>query len=244
MTSITWGREVAEVYDTASAGMFEPAVLDPTLDRLVELAQGGPALEFASGTGRVALPLSQRGVSVSGIELSPDMTEQLRAKPGSDAVAVTLGDMTTTRVPGSFSLVYLVCNTIMNVTTLDEQIAVFTNAAAHLAPGGCFVVEVTIPQLRQLPQGELGRVFTLEPDHVGLETFDDMVGQISWSHHWMSFGGRLITQSAPYRYVWPAELELMGRLAGFSLRERWADWERRPFTSDSRSQIAIFEKQG
>jgi SAM-dependent methyltransferase len=244
MASNVWGPEVAEVYDATSALMFEPFVLNPMLDRLAELADGGRALEFASGTGRVALPLSQRGIDVWGIELSPHMTEQLAAKPGADRVAVTTGDMTTARVDGTFSLVYLVFNTIMNVTTLDEQIAVFANAATHLSPGGCFVVEVGIPQMRQLPQGELGRVFTLEPDHVGFETFDDMVGQISWSHHWMDIDGALVRHSAPYRYVWPAELELMGRLTGFTLRERWANWERRPFTSDSQMQVAVFEKLG
>jgi SAM-dependent methyltransferase len=243
MASQIWGREVAEAYDSTTAALSDPAVVGPIVDRLVELADGGPVLEFASGTGRIALPLSQRGISVSGIELSPDMTAQLKAKPGADQVAVTLGDMTTTRVDGTFSLVYLVYNTIMNVTTLDDQLAVFTNAAAHLAPGGCFVVEVLIPNIRRLPPGERGRVFTLEPDHVGIETFDDMVDQVTWSHHWMEVDGQLVRHSAPYRYVWPAELELMGRLTGFTLRERWADWGRRPMTSSSYEQIAVFEKQ-
>ena len=242
MASQTWQREVAEAYDATTTVMSDPAVVGPTVDRLVELAGGGRALEFASGTGRIALPLSERGIDVSGIELSPHMTEQLAAKPGAERVAVTLGDMTTTRVPGTFSLVYLVFNTIMNVTTLDDQIAVFTNAAAHLVPGGCFVVEVCIPNLRLLPPGELGRVFTLESDHVGLETFDDMVGQISWSHHWMEVNGQTVRHSAPYRYVWPAELELMGRLTGFTLRERWASWDGRPLRPDSSQQIAVFEK--
>jgi hypothetical protein len=130
----------------------------------------------------------------------------------------------------------------MNVTTQDEQVAVFENAAAHLEPGGCFVIELVVPQLRRLPPGELGRVFTLEPDHVGLETFDDVVGQISWSHHWMAVEGRLVRHSAPYRYIWPAELELMAKVAGLRLRDRWADWNRSPFTSESASQVAVFEK--
>ena len=243
MGSITWGQELAEVYDSTYAAEFEPPVLDPMVDRLVELAGGGPALEFAVGTGRVALPLSERGVSVRGIELSPHMVEQLRPKPGSDAVPVTLGDMTTARAPGAFKLVYLVANTIMNVTTQDEQLAVFANAAAHLEAGGCFVVEVIIPQLRRVPPGEAGRVFTLEPDHVGIETFDDLVGQISWSHHWIEVGGRLVRHSAPYRYVWPSELDLMARIAGLGLRVRWAGWDRTAFTSESTSQVAVFEKQ-
>ena len=178
-----------------------------------------------------------------GLELSPHMAAQLRAKPGADAVPVTIGDMTTTRVPGApFTLVYLVANTIMNVTTQDAQLAVFANAAAQLAPGGCFVVEVIVPQLRRVPPGETARVFTLDPDHVGIETFDDVAGQIAWSHHWIEAGGRLVRHSAPYRYVWPSELDLMARIAGFRLRDRWAGWDRAPFTSDSQSQVAVFEK--
>jgi SAM-dependent methyltransferase len=242
MGSVTWGNDIAEVYDVTSATMFEPSVLDPTVDLLAALARGGAALEFAVGTGRVALPLSARGVPVHGIELSPHMAEQLRRKAGADAVTVTIGDMTMTRVTGSFTLVYLVFNTIMNVTTQQEQVTVFANAAAHLEPGGCFVVEVSIPQLRRLPPGEFGRVFELQADHIGIETFDDLVGQISWSHHWMEVDGRLIRHSAPYRYVWPSELDLMAQLAGFRLRDRWAGWTKEPFTSDSTNQVAVFEK--
>jgi SAM-dependent methyltransferase len=237
-----WSRDLAEIYDEVYSALFEPAVLDPMVDRLVELARGGPALEFAIGTGRVGLPLSARGVPVHGIELSPHMAEQLRAKPGAEDVPVTIGDMTTTRVAGTFTLVYLVANTIMNVTTQDEQVAVFDNAAAHLEPGGCFLVAVMVPQLRSVPRGEIGRVFTLDPDHVGVETFDDLVGQVAWSHHWIELAGRLIRHSAPYRYVWPSELDLMGRLAGFRLRHRWAGWDKAPFTSDSPNQIAVYEK--
>ena len=240
--SISWGRELAEVYDTTYSAMFESSVLDPTVDLLVEVARDGPALEFAVGTGRVALALSARSVSVHGIELSLHMVEQLRAKPGADVVPVTIGDMTTTRVPGPFKLVYLVANSIMNVTTQDEQLAVFANAAAHLEPGGCFVVEVIVPQLRRVPPGEVGRIFTLDPDHVGIETFDDLVEQVAWSHHWMEVGGRLVRHSAPYRYVWPSELDLMARIAGFRLRDRWAGWDKSPFTSDSLSEVAVFEK--
>lgn len=242
MPSVMWGCDVAEVYDITSAAMFDPVVLDPVVDSLVEMARGGPALEFAIGTGRVALPLSARGVSVQGIELSPHMTEQLRRKPGADAIPVTIGDMATTRVAGEFALVYLVFNTIMNVTTQDEQIAVFTNAAAHLVPGGVFVVEVLVPQLRRLPPTELGRVFTMEDDHVGIETFDDVEGQISWSHHWMRVEGQLVRHSAPYRYVWPSELDLMARLAGLRLRDRWSGWKRQPFTGSSVDQVVVYER--
>ena len=242
MAAITWGADVAAAYDSTTASMFEPAVLDPVVDRLVELAAGGAALELAIGTGRVAVPLHGRGVPVTGIELSPHMVDQLRAKPEAASIAVTIGDMATTRVDGSFRLVYLVFNTIMNLTTQDEQVAVFANAAAHLEPGGCFVLEVVVPQLRRLPPGELGRVFDLQPGHVGIETFDDLVDQISWSHHWTDVDGRLLQHSAPYRYVWPSELDLMARLAGLRRRDRWADWHGVPFTSDSASQVVVYER--
>jgi SAM-dependent methyltransferase len=242
MATVKWGQEVADYYDVTSADMFDPAVLDPTVDILAELAEGGPALELAIGTGRVALALSARGVEVHGIELSEPMAEKLREKPGADAVPVTIGNMASTRVPGSFRLVYLVWNAIMNVTTQHEQVAVFENAAAHLEPGGRFVVEVDVPQLRRMPATELGRVFSIDPDHVGIDTLDDLVGQIQSSHHWRQVDDRLVQHSAPYRYVWPSELDLMARLAGMRVQDRWADWHRAPFTSDSSSQVAVFEK--
>ena len=242
MGSITWDAEIADVYDQTYAALFEPSVLSPMTGLFAELARGGPAVEFAVGTGRVALALSAYGIAVHGIELSRPMAERLRAKPGAGAVPVTIGDMRTTRVPGAFRLVYLVANAIMNVTTQDDQLAVFANAGAHLESGGCFVVEVLVPQLRRVPPGEVGWVFTLAPDHVGIETFDDMAGQIAWSHHWIQVHGRVVRHSAPYRYVWPSELDLMAKIAGFRLRDRWAGWDRALFTSDSESQVAVFEK--
>jgi SAM-dependent methyltransferase len=242
MASITWGNDIAEAYDATSAAMFAPAVVDPAVDLLFELAVGGPALEFAVGTGRLALPLSARGIVVKGIDLSPSMIDQLRAKPGAGAVEVTVGDMTTTRLGGPFTLVYLAWNAITNVTTQDDQVNVFRNAAAHLEPGGCFVVEVVVPQVYRLPPGQLGRVFTLEPGHVGIETFDDPVGQIAWSRHWMEVDGRLLHHAAPYRHVWPSELDLMAQLTGFRLRHRFGWWNRTPFTAESAEQVAVFEK--
>jgi SAM-dependent methyltransferase len=242
MATVMWEREVAEVYDETTAAMFDPAVVDPVVDLLAALAGNGRALELAIGTGRVALPLRARGVPVCGIELSPHMVDGLRAKPGAADVPVEVGDMTTTRVDGPFTLVYLVFNTIMNVTTQREQVAVFANAAAHLEPGGCFVVEVVVPQVRRLPPGELGRVFEMRPGHVGIETFDDLVDQITWSHHWMDVEGRLVRHSAPYRYVWPSELDLMAQLAGLRLRDRWAGWSGEPFTSESPAQVAVYER--
>jgi hypothetical protein len=242
MATVLWGAEIASVYDATSAGMFESAVLGPTVDVLASLAGNGAALEFAVGTGRVALPLSERGVPVAGIELSPDMAAVLRDKPGAAAVPVTIGDMTSTRVPGVYSLVYLVFNTIMNVTTQDEQVAVFANAAAHLAAGGRFVVEVGLPAVAGLPATELGRVFDISSGHIGIDTIDDPVGQITSSHHWTLIDGQWRRSSAPYRYVWPSELDLMARLAGFRLEHRWSGWDKAPFTAASTSQVAVYQK--
>ena len=244
MASITWQQELADVYDETSAAMFAPHVVGPAVDVLFELANGGPSLEFAVGTGRIALPLSARGAMVQGLELSQPMVDQMAKKPGADQVPVVVGNMTSTRVPGTFSLVYLVWNTIMNVTTQAEQVAVFANAARHLDPGGHFVVEVMVPQLRLFPAGEHRRVFNLSDNHIGIETIDDLVGQITTSHHWMTVDGRLVRDSAPFRYVWPAELDLMGQLAGLRLVDRWAGWTKKPFTSDSTNQVAVFEKVG
>jgi Methyltransferase domain len=239
---VIWDRYLAEVYDAVYAEAFEPSVLEPQVGLLADLAQGGPALEFGIGTGRVALRLRQWGVAVEGIELSEPMVQQLRAKPGGQDVRVTIGDMTTTRVTGTFSLVYVVANTIMNVTTQDEQAAVMVNAAAHLEEGGRFLVAVVVPQLRKFPPGVNARVFTLEPTHIGIETLDDLANQVVSSHHWMEVDGRLVKHSAPYRYVWPSELDLMARLAGFRLAHRWAGWDRSAFTSDSESHVSVYEK--
>lgn len=240
--SVVWDEEVAAAYDATSAAMCAPDVLGPTVDLLEELAVGGPALELAIGTGRVALPLRERGLEVHGIELSPHMVEQLRRKPGGADVPIIIGDMITATTSTTYTLVYLVWNAIMNVTTQHEQVAVFQNAFAHLDPGGRFVVEVIVPQVRRVPAGEVARVFQRDPDHVGIETFDDLVGQIAWSHHWIAVDGRLVHHAAPYRYVWPSELDLMARLAGFELEDRWASWTRAPFTSDSENQIAVFRR--
>jgi SAM-dependent methyltransferase len=242
--SIVWDREIAEVYDTTYAAQAEPSVVGPMVDLLTELVGDGTALEFAIGTGRIALALSARGIPVHGIELSPSMVDQFRPKPGANAIPVTVGDMTTTRLPHTFDLVYVVANSIMNVTTQEEQIAVFSNAAAHLVSGGRFVIELMVPQLRRVPLSENARVFRLDAHHVGIETFDDVVGQVAWSHHWVEIEGRLVHHSAPYRYIWPSELVLMARLAGFELEERWADWDRSPFAAESDRQVAVFVKTG
>ena len=233
---------VAERYEILWPELFDPAVIDPAVDFLVDLAQAGPVLELGIGTGRIALPLSRRGVRVHGIELSPAMIERLSADQGESDVTVTLGDFATAKADDTFTLAYLVRNTIMNLTTQDEQVQCFRNVASHLRPGGCFVIEVIVPALRRLPPGETVRAFTVTPTHVGFDEYVDLPKQISYSHHYWAIDGQLITRSAPFRYVWPSELDLMARLAGMSLRERWSDWHRRPFTSESLNHISVWEK--
>lgn len=234
-------ERIAPGYDADSAPMFDAALLDETTAFLAQLAGEGRALEFAIGTGRVALPLSRRGVPVAGIELSPQMAERLRAKPGAEAIDVVIGDMTSTRIDGRFRLVYLVYNTIGNVTTQDAQVDVFCNAAAHLEPGGCFVIEVGVPQLRRLPPGDTAQVFTFTPTRIGFDEYD-VAQQLGVSHHIVFGQGETKRFSVPWRFVWPAELDLMARIAGLRLRERWQNWDRSPFTSESGKHVSVWEK--
>jgi SAM-dependent methyltransferase len=233
---------IAKSYEAKWPTVFDPAVVDPAVNFLADLAGTGAALELGIGTGRIALPLRQRGVRVHGIELSPAMVEQLQANPIARDIDVTIGDFATTRVDGTFRLAYLLRNTIMNLTSQDEQVECFRSVAAQLEPGGCFVIEVIVPALRQLPPGETVRAFTVTPSHLGFDEYVDLAGQISLSHHYWVVDGRLETFSAPFRYVWPSELDLMARLAGMTLRERWSDWNREPFTSDSRNHVSVWEK--
>ncbi len=238
-----FGEEVAAGYDESSPWMFAPEVLGPAVDLLAELAGDGAALEFAVGTGRVALPLAARGVPVSGIELSIPMADRLRAKDQAQRIKVTIGDMVTTRVDGSFRLVYLVFNTIGNLTTQDQQVKCFANAGAHLEPGGFFVIESGVPDLRRLPPGEDARVFSHSPGYVGYDRYTDLVAQQATSHHFRAAHGSGIREvKTPFRYVWPSELDLMARLAGMSLRDRWASWDRSLFTGESISHVSVWEK--
>lgn len=241
MAEVRFDEQIAATYDEDSGERWDPAVLGPTVDLLAELADGGPVLEFGVGTGRVALPLAGRGLAVSGLDVSEPMLARLRAKPGSAAVALTTGDFASTRVDGTFGLVYLVFNTIMNATSQAEQVATFRNAAAHLAPGGRFVVEVGVPALQRLPPGETVRAFAVTPEHLGFDEYD-VVTQTLWSHHYRVGDGRARVSSAPYRYVWPAELDLMAQLAGMQLRHRWADWTKAPFTADSTQHVSVWQK--
>jgi SAM-dependent methyltransferase len=229
-------ERVAASYD-ATDGMFAPETIEPTLDVLAELAGDGAALEFAIGTGRIALPLAARGVPVQGIELSRAMVAQLRAKPGGEEIPVAIGDMTSTRVEGTFNVVYLVFNTINNLTTQDAQVACFANAAAHLEPGGAFVIEVGVPDLQRLPPGQTLVPFEVSEHKVGFDEYD-VANQGLISHH--IEGGKRF--SVPFRYVWPAELDLMARIAGMRLQDRWANWQREPFTALSPSHVSVYER--
>ena len=236
-----FGEEIAGRYDDSSDPMFDPAVVDPVVDLLAELADGGRALELGIGTGRIALPLAQRGVRVHGIDLSKAMVARLRAKPGAEAIGVTIGDFATTRVDGSFSIAYLVFNTISNLTTQAAQVACFRNVAAHLRPGGTFVIEVGIPDLQRLPRGETYVVFDFSETHWGIDEYD-VARQGMISHHFSLTDGKIERSSGPFRYVWPSELDLMAQLAGLTLRDRWSGWKREPFTSESTKHVSVWEK--
>ncbi len=236
-----FGERVAARYDESEGEMFESAVVDRTADVLAGLAGGGRALELAIGTGRIALPLARRGVPVHGIDMSRAMVARLRAKPGGDAIGVTIGDFATTRAEGTFSLVYLIFNTIQNLTTQDAQVACFRNAAAHLEPGGCFVVEVGVPDLRLLPPGQTAVPFHVSPTRWAFDLYD-VATQAMSSNYIELVDGRGEYTSIPFRYVWPSELDLMARIAGLRLRERWDGWSREPFTSESRQFVSVWEK--
>lgn len=235
-------ERVAARYDHSTAEMFASAVVDPTVDFLAAVAGARHALEFGIGTGRIAIPLSERGIPVHGIDLSEAMVARLRAKRGSESIGVTVGDFSTVRVGGQFGLVYLIFNTIMNLTTQDAQVACFQNAAAHLAPGGCFVIEVMVPDLQRLPVGERIRPLGLSDSRLDFDEYD-LADQGLISHHFERVDGRWECVSIPFRYVWPGELDLMARLAGLRLRERWAGWKNEPFTSDSRRLVAVWERR-
>jgi SAM-dependent methyltransferase len=234
-------ERVAARYDESSAEMFSAEAVDPTVDFLTDLAGDGPALEFAVGTGRIALPLAQRGVPVHGIDMSKAMVARMLAKPGGEDIGVTIGDFSTTTVDGPFTLVYLVFNTISNLTTQAAQVACFRNAAAHLQPGGCFVIEVGVPGLRLLPPGETIHAFTVTENRWGFDEYD-IANQRMTSHHFEIVDGRAERFAVPFRYAFPAEYDLMAELAAMRLRERWAGWDREPFTSESRSHVSVWEK--
>ena len=234
-------ERVAARYDESVAEMFEGAVVEATVDFLADLAGSGRALELGIGTGRIALPLAERGVPVHGIDMSRAMVARLRAKPGGEDIGVTIGDFATTTVDGAFSVAYLVFNTIENLTTQAAQVACFRNVAAHLEPGGCFVIEVGVPALQRLPPGETVRALYVSETRWGFDEFE-VASQGLTSHHFEIVDGRAERVSIPFRYAWPSELDLMAQLAAMSLRERWSGWKREPFTSDSRKHVSVWER--
>jgi hypothetical protein len=236
-----FGERVAAVYDEHSATMFDPAVVEPAVDLLAELAGDGGALEFAVGTGRIALPLAGRGVRVAGIDNSEPMLARLREKPGAERVEAVVGDMASTRVDGEFSLVYLVFNTIFNLTTQDGQVACFANAAAHLPSGGRFVIEARVPELQRLPLGQTVLPWRADPGGMSYYVYDVVTQRLSGQHYYF-VDGRVQASPTEMRYAWPAELDLMARLAGLELADRWAGWDREPFTALSPAHVSVYEK--
>lgn len=235
-----WDSEVAKSYDTPGVGMFAPEVLDPAVNRLAEYAGNGRVLEFGIGTGRVAVPLSERGIQVAGIDVSSAMVERLRTKVSEDVIPVVVGDMATSRVEGEFSLVFCVYNTISNLLTQADQVECFKNAARHLVPGGRFVIELWVPELRKLLPGQNSVLWRADPDYIGLDTFDVLNQRVVSTH--VTFGKDQSPKvfQTPHRYIWPAELDLMGELAGFCLEDRFADWHGNPFTAESPSHVSVY----
>ncbi len=236
-----FGERVAASYDQQSAGMFDPAVVGPAVETLAKLAGDGAALEFAVGTGRIAIPLAERGVKVVGIDSSEAMLARLKEKPGADKLEATTGDMAKTRVEGDFTLVYLVFNTIFNLVTQEGQVACFQNAAAHLAPGGRFVIEARVPELQRLPLGQTVLPWRADPDGMSFYVYDVVTQRLSGQHYHLVDGG-IRPSPIEMRYAWPAELDLMARIAGLALTDRWAGWSREPFTALSPSHVSVYEK--
>ena len=234
-----FGESVAARYDDDVAEMFAAESVDPAVDLIAGLAGGGPVLEFGIGTGRIALPLRRRAVVVHGVDLSAAMLARLRDKPGAEDIGVTVGDFATATVGQEFAVVYLVFNTIMNLTTQDEQVACFANAARHLRRGGRFVIEVAVPELQRLPAGDTFKAFTVTPTRLGFDEYD-VASQRVVSHHYTVVDGRLEVHAIPFRYVWPAELDLMAKMAGMVLENRWGGWGKEPFTSASTKHVSVW----
>jgi hypothetical protein len=236
-----FGERVAASYDAHSAGMFDPAVLGPAVERLAALAGDGAALEFAIGTGRIAVPLAERGVRVAGIDNSEAMLVRLREKPGAERIEAVAGDMATTRVTGEFSLVYLVFNTIFNLTAQEGQVACFENAAAHLRRGGCFVIEARVPELQRLPLGQTVLPWRADPEGISYYVYDVVTQRLSGRHYLLE-DGRIQPSPIEMRYAWPAELDLMARIAGLRLEDRWGGWSGEPFTHLSPAHVSVYRK--
>src|SRR3954471_22504545 len=236
-----FGETVAATYDEHSASMFDPAVLQPAVERLAALANDGAALEFAIGTGRIALPLSDRGIQVAGIDNSEAMLARLREKPGADRITALAGDMATTYVEGDFSLVYLVFNTFFNLTSQDGQVACFENAARHLSRGGRFVIEARVPELQRLPLGQTVLPWRADPTGMSFYVYDTVTQRMDGQHFYIE-DGAFRPSPIERRYAWPSELDLMARIAGMRLEHRWGGWRREPFTGLSPSHVSVYVK--
>jgi SAM-dependent methyltransferase len=243
-SSELWGEDTAARYDEDAAEQFAPDVLEPTVDLLQQLAGGGPVLEFAIGTGRVGVPLADRGLRVTGIELSEPMVAQLRRKKTEDELPVVVGDMATTVVPGAgdFSLVILVWNTISNLRTQAEQVRCFQNAARHLRPGGRFVIELWVPPIQRLPPGQRAVPMSLDEDHLLFDTYDVVTQECASHHYHRDADGSIRYSVGHFRYLWPSECDLMAQLAGLELESRFADWEGTPFTASSQSHVSVWRR--
>jgi SAM-dependent methyltransferase len=238
----TYGDRIAAVYDALMPVLPDPA---DCADRLAELAGPGPALELGIGTGRVALPLASRGVEVHGIDASEAMVERLRAKPGGDAITVTFGDFADVPVEGSYPLVYVVFNTFFSLLTQEDQVRCFAAVAGHLALGGAFVVTGFVPDQTLHPGGQSVRTVQLGLDQVRLDAalHDPVAQRVDFQHVVLSGGGIRLYPGA-VRYAWPSELDLMARLAGLRLRERWGGWRREPFDRASGGHVSVYEHAG
>ncbi len=233
---------VAEAYDAGGSREQQPEFIANVVEVLADLADGGSVVEFAIGTGRIAVPLTEAGVSVSGMDISQPMLDRLNAKPVAANITAIVGDMTSTVMGEDFALAYLVYNTIMNLKTQDAQVECFINAAKHLKPGGRFVIECGLPMLHRLTPGETIKPFNVSEQHLGFEEHVDAVNQISISHHYHINGDRVRTNSPSFRYVWPSELDLMARIGGMELEHRWEDWNRTPFNGESTGHVSVWRK--
>ncbi len=234
-------ERIAANYDFADREMFDENHLEYISSFLAELANDQRALEFAIGTGRVALPLQKHGIEVHGIELSQPMVDQLFAKPEAESINVVVGDMASAKIPEKFQLVYLVYNTITNLITQDEQVECFKNAASHLQAGGFFVIEDQVPTIRNLPEGTTTSAFDVSREHIGIDTFD-ILNQTVVSHHYWIDADRVEIFDSTHRYAWPSEYDLMAKIAGLELFGRWGGWDKSEFTSASKSHISVWKK--
>jgi SAM-dependent methyltransferase len=243
-SSEVWTEETAATFDSDALARYAPEELGPTVDRLERLADGGPALELAIGTGRVGIALAARGLPVTGIELSEPMVARLRRKVDEGDLPVVIGDMATTVVAGAgdFSLVYLVWNTLSNLRTQAEQVQCFRNAAHHLRRGGRFVIELWVPPIERLAPSQDAVVMGFTEQHLVVDTYDLVTQECASHHYHRDADGSIRNGVGHFRYLWPSECDLMAQLAGLELESRSADWVGTPFTAGSESHVSVWRK--